>query len=205
MVIVLSHCCLFFTASAKFSSNGTVFVKDIRNGTYHWNCEACDTLDFCAFGSINRTLKVNFTCMTVNRTSGVLQYSVNYSRINWTDIFTPSVFLSGNYTWNMTEFNITPHNVTSGLFNITNNCLETKAVLVAQHTTLPWYTWNFANGTNITTSLQNIVNITVNSSRAINFTLSVLNISLTHVNWTAQNGTSNRSFWNISEIITFID
>ena len=69
------------------TSNGTVFTKTLSNGNYTWNCEACDNLNLCSFASNNFSVQESLTCFTSDLQPSELAYPVNYSILNWSDIF----------------------------------------------------------------------------------------------------------------------
>ena len=181
------------------TTNTTTFTKQLTSGNYTWGMEVCDNQRSCSF-SQNRSLEVTFDCLNSTLTSGTLAYPVNYSILNWSDILNSSVLASGNYSWNFTELNVEPTNITGSLYILQNTCDINITINLSQSTTRANYNW-FCLGINITNTPTNIINITNQSTEFMNCTLDVLNISQTYVNW---NLTNNTAIWDIDPVFIFV-
>ena len=106
-------------------------------------------------------------------------------------------FNSGNYSWNFTEENIS--SVGAWTLNLTNNGTTnfTVQIKLNQTNAAVWdlYYHNSSMKKNISsTSWVSIINMTTNTSKLINLTLDLINISQTYVNWTAVNDTASWPF-----------
>ena len=102
-----------------------------------------------------------------------------YNQINWSRNQT----LNGNFSWNFTELNIKP--IGSWLFNFTNNNTQLITVQMKLNQTNPSKWQLFYGGINLTKlDYTSVVDISANSTKLINLTMNLYNISETYVNWT---------------------
>ena len=106
--------------------------------------------------------------------------------------------MAGNYTWNFTEYNVSPINLTDYLFKFTGVVNSSIQVYLKQNQTKDWYEWwcevNQTNF-NISDSPINILNLSlIGEEVLVNCTLSALNVSQTLVNWSVTNDRASIDF-----------
>ena len=154
----------------------------------------------------------------LSTSQGNLTYNIN-SKLNDTNIdqnFAPNgtaifalvnfsnnvTMQSGNYSWNYTEYNISTNlklNYTYKFFNNGSTNFTVSALLNTSLVVLEVWVhdnntkrWNLSNST-----YTDLFNLTTNTTRNINVTIDLLNISQTYKNWTLNTSTSDFPF-NIS-------
>ncbi len=119
-----------------------------------------------------------------------INWSLAYDQINWS---LNSTINGGNFSWNFTEFNISP--VGSYLFNLTNNRTRNITIQLKLNTTNPSIWQLFYNDINLTsTSFVNLLNLTANTTKRINLTLNLYNISQIYINWSLYKSTAGWGF-----------
>lgn len=179
--------------------NTTTFDKLLQNGNYTWNCEVCFNNSDCYFADNNFTLtipEINFT----NQTNGNISYGVNWSLAVITNTSSGDWFDHGNFTINITESDIEIYPAVDWLFNFTNNDNVTISVSIQQNQTMPWYNW-FCNSTNITTAINNFIDIDPGNSTLVNCTLNLNNAKQTYLN---HNLTSDNGSFDFTHIISAV-
>jgi hypothetical protein len=149
-------------------------------------------------GCLNITVSISNFSSSINENITTLLYGVNYSRI--TINYSNPTVLAGNFTWNFSDYNITAINGSLWTFNFTSNGTASVNISLQQNQTLPWYQWWCWNTStdktwNITATKQNLFNLSAGTSKKINCTLDVINITMTFVNWSA---TVNKAYWNFT-------
>ncbi len=177
------------------------FTLLLHTGDYTWNCKAQNVTNTSVITwGTNRTFKLNATGFNFTFGTGItsLGYPVNYSILNWSAIINSTVILSGNYTWNFTELNISHFNLTDYLFIVTNTGYYNVSVYLNKSEDKPWYDW-ICNSLNITVNRVNLFNLTRGQKGFINCTLDLFNISQTYVNWTK---TIDNASFNFSHSFT---
>ena len=70
------------TNSSAINNSNYIFIKNITDGKYVWNCRACDNSSNCAFASSNYTFTVDTTYPQVSFSSGTDENRSYVSR-NW--------------------------------------------------------------------------------------------------------------------------
>ena len=198
-----------FSGTWKINQTLTTITNDtktnfskvvINTGNYIWNVESCNNQLNCTFAPSNFTLKMvvlNPTNLTSVLSPNItdLFYPINWTKLNITSFINHT---SGNFTWNYTEYNISPYNLslTSFLFNVSNNGSLSIDVFLKQNQTKEWYNWwcNI-NGIaiDIIDTYKFLFSLPSNSDKQINCSLDVINISETLVNWSV---TVNRAVWD---------
>ena len=139
-------------------------------------------------------LNITFTTdanVLVNLSDNITElfYPINWSRLNLTAVINHT---TGNFTWNLTEYDISAYNLTNWLFNITNNGTTSGNIILKQNQTKDWYEWWCFN-INITSVYKTLFSLTAGESKQINCTLNVINISETLVNWSV---TVDKAIWD---------
>lgn len=192
------------TSSITINDSNVFSPVILGVGDYLWNVECCNINilggpDVCSFADNNFTLIVSLINSTgaLNQTFhpniSQLEWPVNYSLINYTELYTNASLHHGNYTWNFTEYNISPYNLTTYTFRLQNTLPDTDLdVKLQQNQTKPWYEW-YCVGINITDSPITIITVPANSSQNINCSLNVINISQSYVNWSI---VINKAVWD---------
>lgn len=165
---------------------------------YFW---ANDTLNHYHI-AFNLSINLSYELPYFNITSSLspnmteLLYPVNWSRLNLTAVINHT---TGNFTWNLTEYNISAYNLTDWVFNVTNEGNVIGNVTLWKNQTKNWYEWWCYNGTywvNTTNTSQPFyTGIAPLSSIYVNCTLNVINISETYVNWSV---TIDRAIWDFN-------
>lgn len=162
-------------------------IKSLPDGLYLWNVRA-NTTKIGNFSKDNYTLRVFFLTppnisWAFHQNISELLYPVNYSLLNLTALINHT---TGNFTWNFTEYNASAYNLSDFVFNVTNTGGLPGDVTIKQNQTKDWYEWWCSNNTafiNVTNSSKPFYgNLGGGSSLFVNCTLSVKNISQTHVN-----------------------
>ncbi len=174
---------------------------NLVDGYYIWNVESCSS-KICNFSSSNFTLTVSIPIAgmlnaTLSPNITDLFYPVNWSKLNLTAVINHT---TGNFTWNLTEYNVSAYNLTEWVFNLTNTGDLPINVTLKQNQTKNWYEWWCNNNTiaiNITDSPKTLFILTGGQTRFINCTLNVINISETKVNWSV---TVDRAIWDFDYI-----
>jgi len=122
-----------------------------------------------------------------------INWSLAADQINWSDNATSQ---SGNYTWNFTQLNVSP--VDAWLFNFTNNGTTNITVSIKlNNTNTSWqlYYYNGSTRFNLTsTSFIALLNLTTGTTKLVNFTLDIRNVSQTYVNWSLNKSTAEWGF-----------
>ena len=178
------------------------WTVNLHTGDYTWSCAAQNSTGSTIWATSNRSILVNTTGLNhsfQNLTS--LGYPVNFSLINWSTIINSTNALSGNYTWNFTQTNITPYNFTDYLFAVENTGYNNITVFLQQNQTEEWYNWR-CNDLNITTSNSTLFNLSRGQTDYVNCSLDLFNISQTYVNWTK---TVDRASFNFDYIFGFTE
>ncbi|KKM91342.1 hypothetical protein LCGC14_1229530 [marine sediment metagenome] len=190
------------TSSVSNATTTTPFTPiSLLNGSYIWNVKCNNSVDDYNFGDNNFTINIvlDLNILFHSDISGLF-YPVDYSIVNWTSVFDNDTMHSGNYTWNMTEYNVSAENVTVWLFNATNQLEYTVNVTVKQNQTKDWYEWwcgNLTTKFNISTTPIVLFVLGSNQDQPINCTLTVLNISQTYANWSLNHST-DRAIWDFN-------
>ena len=118
-------------------------------------------------------------------------WTAAYSDLN----FTSEPMMSGNFSWNYTEYNITGVGQGGCLLNVTNTDTRTAHNLQAKiDVEKAWYDWK-CNDISINTTFQTVTSVPASSSVCLNCTLDLININQTYVEW---NLTENYAYWNFT-------
>ncbi len=190
------------------------FSITLTNATYNWNVTCTDDRGIQFNGTQNSFILIvnqshfstSFNWSIHPRLNDIF-YPINYSKLNWSNIFTNTTINSGNYTWNLTQYAVPTFNSTTFLFNLTNLGTVRLNITLRKNTTQSWYTWNCTNTTNTFNITQEQIQLFVlkpSESKVINCTLDMLNISQTHINWTLDNA-SKRSNWTIDYVFNWTE
>lgn len=184
----------FIGAIVEGASHGQ-FLKGTVDEVSIWN-RACSVNDVAALWN-NGTGNFDFWdvsfsySLTLNpllnqtKTIGNLfspNWSLADSQINMSD----PVFAGGNFTLNLTQYNITTQG-TAWTYNITNIGEAEFVFDISQnHTKSNYDLWMWNGSTkqwNITTTPTNPFNLTANESKLFNLTIDLFNSSLTTIDW----------------------
>ena len=174
---------LTFRNLTEGNHNITIYVNDSDG-----NVAQSDLLNFSIRPPLNVSLNTNLTG---------LSYNINWSKTNIN--FSDSAFFVGNFTWNLTDLNTSVYPDLDYVYNITNTRINNVTVSVNISRIADYFNWTY-NDTDIGLSQSNLFVLKPNQSKTINFSLSVINISATYVNWSA---TIYRANWTF--VPTFVD
>ncbi len=159
---------------------------------YNLTVEACEnnTAELLCGNDTHTIFVVNETfSVVVGVGVDPVVYAPNWSLINWSSTINIS---TGNFSWQMTQSNISVFNLTSFVFNVTNTRFALVEVGLLQNNTQEWYDW-FCFGINITTSNTPLFNLSIGQGQLFNCSLDLKNISIVQVNWSV---TIDRADWS---------
>lgn len=174
-------------------NNWSSWTVNLPTGDYTWACTGTNNSSSVLW-SANRSILINTTGVNhtfQNLTS--LGFDVNYSLLNWSAIINSTNVLSGNFSWNFTELNVTPHNFTDYLWVVENTGYNNATVYLNKSEDLHWYELT-CNEFNITTTKVNVFNLTRYAIDYINCTLSLYNVSQAYSNWTLDRDNASFNF-----------
>ncbi len=179
----------------------------LGNGDFTWSCLGFNTSGNEFWGE-GRSILINTSGFRYSFHPNIskLVYAPNWSLLNWSVILNITNIISGNYSWNMNDENITHVNMSSGdgtpyLFKIENTGYNNISIYLAINQTFKWFEWD-CNGMNITTSNSTMFHIPRFGSNFINCTLSLLNISQVYHNWSLD---VDRATWGFEFNFTIND
>ncbi|MFC1741665.1 LamG-like jellyroll fold domain-containing protein, partial [Nanoarchaeota archaeon] len=100
------------TNTSGFNNTAYIFLGNLSDGSYEWNCYACDNSSNCSFASSNRTLTVDSTAPTWDQAlenqiiafGSAFVYDVNASDTNGIDTYAVN---NGNFNIDAANGNIT--------------------------------------------------------------------------------------------------
>ncbi|KKL96578.1 hypothetical protein LCGC14_1843070 [marine sediment metagenome] len=144
-------------------------------------------LNFSIIPPLNVTLCGNLTDIS---------YNVNWSKVNLN--FSDSVVAAGNFSWNITDLNLSIFPVKPCLYTVQNKRINNITVSLNIDRTADYFNWTY-NNTLINTTSKAIFNVSANTTFNINLTLNLINISQTYRNW---NITINRANWSFTPNFT---
>ena len=125
-------------------------------------------------------------------------YSINWSKqtvqINYSNV----TVVAGNFTWNFTDLNLSPYPSVDYLYEIKNDRVNNVTIYLNINRAADYFNWTY-NGTLINTTSIGLFNMSGNTSKRINITLNLINISQTYRNW---NVTINRANWTFTANFT---
>lgn len=144
----------------------------------------------------------------LNQTRSISQqFQPNWTNayVNWSN----NISLAGNFSWNFTEGNISTYPVVDFTYNFTNNGTTNITVRMKLNQSCvrcQLWCWNTTNNAsyrlwNITPVWSSLFNLTTNTTKKVNCTLDLLNISQAYINWTLNSTTAVWDF-NVSVNIT---
>jgi len=135
-------------------------------------------------------LPVAFFNVTLNPAASSLIYQPNWSLVNWSSV----INISGNYSWNITEYNITAFNCTTYTFNVTNNESTTQGIYLKINDTKSWYNWKCYDQ-DVSTTFVFLFNLAGDTSQLVNCTLDLINAGQTYTDWVV---TENNATWDFN-------
>jgi hypothetical protein len=100
------------------NANYTFNISTIQNGTFYWNCEACDSAGNCNTSFRNWTFTINDTTAGLGFSFDIYSYGTEWVSFNWTPIDNTTLGTStcplagGNMTANMIYGEMWYHNHT---------------------------------------------------------------------------------------------
>lgn len=134
------------------------------------------------YGGLNITLGGNFT------------FAPNWSKTVYTNTTVGDWYETGNFTINITEYNITTYPSLTYTFNISNtNTTHNVTVLMKINESMSYSNW-YCNRVNLTTTFGSIINVTNSSYELINCTLDLLNAFQEYENWSLINNNMSLNF-----------
>ncbi len=169
-------------------------------GEYNLTVEACEnetSIPLCGNDTHNVTITVNVSNFSLH--VGVVQdvFDVNFSVIDWAALINPNIN-TGNYTWNLTQTNVSTFNATEFVFRTQNLVGGNINIFLSLNRSEEWYDWKCSE-TNISTSPTLLFSLVGFEVRDVNCSIDLKNASQEYSAWSV---ITDRADWDFEHTFT---